>query len=113
MGWRISDRAAIDINNMTNKTPYLGGEKAPRPYRDWYVLVVIGLSCLIGLIAIYGYVMLKITNHEALASDILIERSLQKVKLDELDKITTKIEEQEDAFLQVVASSTPVVDPSH
>ena len=99
-------------HSQVAKIPYLGGEKAPRPYRDWYILVVASFVCLLAAIGGYGYLVVKLTKHEVVPQDVLIERSLSKIKPGSLEKITIKIEQQEESFLQLAASSTSLADPS-
>lgn len=96
----------------TVQAPYLGGEKSPRPYRDWYFLVATSLLCLLGMITAYGYGVIKITDREALSSDALLGQSLTKISPAELERITIQIKEKETIFLQLLASSTPMADPS-
>jgi hypothetical protein len=94
------------------RIPYLGDEKAPRPYRDWYILVAASLVCLGGLIVGYGYLAITVSHHQVVSSDALIERSLVKIKPGELEKITAQIADQEANFLKLATSSTSAADPS-
>lgn len=95
-----------------NKLPYGGGERAARSYRDWYVLVATSFLCLVTMIAGYGYLVLFAGRSEVLSSDVLIERTLFKVKPGEVESLAGKIGERQAYFSQLSATGTVPADPS-
>lgn len=107
------NRFLAKINKVRiSKGIYLGDEKAARPYGDWYILVVFGFGGLLCLLVVYGYISIRLVNSDPLQKDVLIEKSLSKVKPGELDVLADKITKQETIFVDLLATSTTTIDPS-
>ena len=100
------------FNQLPLRLPYLGGAPAPRPYRDWYVLVGVSFLLLVGLLGVYAWAVANITDYQAWSDQTVIDRSVQKIKPEELAKIISQVQTKQQNSSDLAAKPIFMADPS-